>query len=109
MNFACPNCQRNLAFGDHMAGKMGRCPQCHGVIRIPALSPSPPPELQTTTNLSCPTCQRNLVAQEEMAGKPVLCPHCQSVVRVPPPSPLPPPHEITASAYHLRAEKFRLD
>ena len=36
IRFACPQCQKALQVADSAAGKKLKCPQCGGVLAIPA-------------------------------------------------------------------------
>ena len=36
INVVCPQCQKTLRVGDHVAGKKIRCPACQGVVAVPA-------------------------------------------------------------------------
>ena len=48
IRFNCPRCGANLTRGDHAAGHLSNCNQCHEMVTVPAgqeapQAPTPPP------------------------------------------------------------------
>jgi len=90
MNILCPNCQKMLAVSEEFAGKLMKCPLCHGDFTVPSLPGSA--SLQTPTGAPEPDIYP--IRYEPSPPPPVSPPtlHLSSLAQVPPaPSPPPPP------------------
>ena len=44
LELTCPHCSQCLRVSGAAAGKQVRCPQCHGIIRVPEGGSTPPPK-----------------------------------------------------------------
>ena len=75
IKFICNNCGRKLGVRDELAGKRGKCPECHRLVEVP--------EKTILINFSCENCGETISAPGPRAGKEGTCPKCRHTLVVP--------------------------
>ena len=75
IKFTCNNCGRKLGVKDELAGKRGKCPECHSLVAVP--------EKTILINFNCENCGEAISASGPRAGKEGTCPKCMHRLVVP--------------------------
>ena len=69
IRFACPQCHKPLQVADNAAGKRLKCPQCGGVLNVPAPAPAPNAALPKAAPLAKPAPQASAAASPGAAAR----------------------------------------
>lgn len=77
IRFYCKYCAHKIRVQDKDIGRLGKCPQCGKVIRIPTES--------TIIEFNCENCDRVISVPKSHAGKQAICPKCHIQFIIPSP------------------------
>jgi hypothetical protein len=77
IRFYCKYCAHKIRVQDKDIGRLGKCPQCGKVIRIPTES--------TIIEFNCENCGRVISVPKSHAGKQAICPKCHIQFIIPSP------------------------
>lgn len=100
----CPQCSKSFRVKDDQAGKRGKCPNCQGVIQVPAapsaaagpmVGPSPTPAAAKTSVAAAPGAQLKPSTRPQASGPSAAAP--AAAARRPQPAAAP-PSAATAAA-----------
>ena len=75
IKFSCNNCGRKIGVKDELAGKRGKCPECHKLVVVP--------EKTILISFNCENCGEAISALGTRAGKEGKCPKCKHTLVVP--------------------------
>src|SRR6266571_2968686 len=100
ISVVCSSCGHRLIAPDKLAGRKGKCPECHALITVPSVPDAPGgpslPEARWDTNAppvrqpkaadtppsalvpigECPSCDTAVSVPEELVGHWIECPAC---------------------------------
>ena len=95
IRFCCEHCGHKIGVQDKLIGKRGKCPECGGIVGIPAKS--------ILIECYCQNCDRKINVPKTLVGKEIQCPDCKDRFIVPatgsdiPLAPETPPAQTTNS------------